>query len=232
MRVRYRFVPYGTAFQPCDGARPATDFEAKNLYRNEIAADVGGVFWPDSGSSQLPVIDHHFARTDQFPSATAAVLHSTEKVAEWWNRATAFEEVWLVTHVNPDFDAYASLYLIRSLEQWRGLKPMEFRMTPDAWRNLTPAEVSPIGAARFDWFSSPSLALNDEIRWRIFLGIVASYSDACKQAPCPKTQTGIVRSPWFPHPCPTSRSQPAPLDDRRSSRLIALSQNSNFGPSG
>jgi hypothetical protein len=193
MRARYRYVPYGTNFEPVKGARPSGERRPQLLYENEIAADVGGIFWRHAGSldsPRLPIIDHHFAREAQFPSASAAVLHSAAEVHRWWaDRRGHSADVWLVTHEFPDFDAFASLYLILSLKDWHRIDPAALGMASDSWRDMTEAEVRPKGSCRIDWFASPKATLEDEVRWRIALAVVASMSDGCRRFGCHKTQS-------------------------------------------
>ncbi len=70
--------------------------------------DVGGTCW--GANEPLPIIDHHFLRESQFPSASAAVLHKASQIRQ---RFGDQDLVWLVTHKEPDFDAFCSMYLAR-----------------------------------------------------------------------------------------------------------------------
>lgn len=84
MQFRYRFVPYGTRFVAAKGERHArgANHAERELFENELAADVGGSCWGHDGET-LPVLDHHFYRGDgQFPSATSAVLHHAARIRE------------------------------------------------------------------------------------------------------------------------------------------------------
>ena len=113
MHFRYRFVSFGTRFVAAAGQRPERRHQARELYENELAADVGGVCWGYE-DQPLAVLDHHFHRPDgQFPSATSAVLHNVPRIFERFRDRS--ETIWLVTHRSPDFDAFASLYLARSV---------------------------------------------------------------------------------------------------------------------
>src|SRR5215471_6049744 len=79
MRVQYRFVNFGTRFEAAGGSRPLdSENNPANLHENEIALDVGGCCW-GYDKCDLAVIDHHFERPGQFPSASVAVLH----LAQW-----------------------------------------------------------------------------------------------------------------------------------------------------
>jgi len=185
MDFRYRYVPFGTKFEPVDGCRPHDCSDAHLLFRNEIAADVGGVFWGHPVDGLIPVVDHHFSREDQFPSAAAAVLHSAVRVHEWAESAVQSKEVVLVTHEYPDFDAFASLYLIRSLVgDWVEIPTKDLGLAPDSWRSLTPEEVPPYGRARIDWFRTPAMEVDENTRWLVLFACVASMVDNCKPFPC------------------------------------------------
>ena len=63
MQFRYRFVPYGTRFVAAKGERhaPRAHHAERELFENELAADVGGSCWGHDGET-LPVLDHHFYR--------------------------------------------------------------------------------------------------------------------------------------------------------------------------
>ena len=50
------------------------------LYANELVTDVGGTCW--DRNEPLAIIDHHFSRDGQFPSASAAVLHKAKLIRE------------------------------------------------------------------------------------------------------------------------------------------------------
>jgi hypothetical protein len=200
MQVHYRYVPYGTRFAGRPDERPSAegagaehqDKTVALLYENEIATDVGQRYWgrdKDGAAEELPVIDHHFAWEGQFPSASAAVLHSAAKVHEWWNRCShkGFQKVWLVTHRTPDFDALASLYLVRSLREENCIAGAELGIASDAWRDLTAAEHKG-GKQRFDWFSAPEDSVAAQARWRLGLAVAASLTDQCRRFECPRTQ--------------------------------------------
>ena len=167
-----------------DGGRPQDCTDGHLLFQNEIAADVGGVFWGDS-TDQVAVIDHHFSRENQFPSAAAAVLHSADRVHKWADLASRFTEVVLVTHEFPDFDAFAALYLIRSfVVQWAELPATALGIAPDCWRSLNQSEVPPNGRTRIDWFRTPTIEVDENTKWRVLLACVASMVDNCKPFPC------------------------------------------------
>ena len=110
---KYRFVRFGTRFTSADGARPNRSADPAALYRNELAVDVGSVCWGLDGET-LPVLDHHFHRAEgQYPSAAAAVLHNAHNIRELL--ANKDDEIWLVSHQQPDFDAFSAMYLARQI---------------------------------------------------------------------------------------------------------------------
>ena len=115
MEFRYRYVPFGTHFTGAPGvrtARPSPGLDESKLYENELAVDVGGGFAWAATAPSLPVIDHHFFRDGQFPSAAAAVLH---KAGEIYDRFLQVDDpIWLVTHRQPDFDAFCAMYLAQA----------------------------------------------------------------------------------------------------------------------
>lgn len=149
-RFRVREVGFGTKFSKGSGKRPDGEVQSDPdvLYDNEIAFDVGGKCYgivegdpADGGPAPCRdlVFDHHFVPRSGggFPSAAAAILHSTAIIQE---RLGAEELVWLVTHRSPDFDAACAGFLVRALlegtiaaegwEEW-GVHPAE-RIWPTA----------------------------------------------------------------------------------------------------
>jgi hypothetical protein len=194
MEIRYRYVPYGTRFEPHSGARTSAHADPLEwLFENEIATDVGQRFWPanpDGRSAPLAIIDHHFAAAGQFPSASAAVLHSVGAVSGWWDKCSiaGFEEIFLITHQGPDFDALASLYLLESFAEPGPFDPLELGLAPDGWRDLTPAEHTS-RRQRFDWLQSPPALLDPDVRWRLAIGVAASMTDQCRRFDCAPVQS-------------------------------------------
>lgn len=182
MQFRYRFVPFGTRFVSAAGLRRENGDRcpAHELFENELAADVGGVCWGDAGEP-LAVLDHHFYRdAGQFPAAAAAVLHHATRIRDKF--AGQYETVWLVTHRNPDFDAFASLYLARCLlagnlpaEGW-----VELGLRPDGWH-----------AARneIDWFRPQTANVPPDRRWAVLVAAEASRVDKCRPPQCPAQST-------------------------------------------
>src|SRR5579862_7466878 len=101
---RYRFVDFGTSFlgDPHVRAFDKGNESPATLFANELATDVGGTCW--DVNEPLPVIDHHFLRDAQFPSASAAVLHKAALIRARFAKLN--DVIWLVTHKEPDFDAF------------------------------------------------------------------------------------------------------------------------------
>lgn len=187
---RYRFVPFGTKFTLAAGARQSAKQGGPNeLFENEIVTDVGGTCLGHGGET-LPVIDHHFFReSGQYPSAAAAVLHNAGRIKDLANaicdRASteasgdSTAPVWLVSHVNPDFDALSSLYLIRRIfdgslesEGWE-----EFGIQPDGWY-ATREEI--------DWYQPKAARIPSPRRWAILVAAEAARTDNCRKARCPR----------------------------------------------
>jgi hypothetical protein len=113
MTFKYRYVGFGTNFEFAAGLRFDRETNPRSLHANEIALDVGNVCWGYNGEP-LAVIDHHFERPGQFSSASAAVLHNSELIGEKFGTGQD-GLIWLVTHVQPDFDAFCSMYLARAV---------------------------------------------------------------------------------------------------------------------
>src|SRR5689334_4316806 len=107
---RYRYVDFGTTFSgdPRTRGLRSGNEAPETLFANELATDVGGTCW--GVNEPLAIIDHHFLRETRFPSASAAVLHTASQIRE---RFGDQELVWLVTHREPNFDAFCSMYLAR-----------------------------------------------------------------------------------------------------------------------
>jgi hypothetical protein len=135
----YRSVGYGTRFEKCELWRPGDwrpnenapqdqqESEKRTLCFNEIAVDVGSNCLGYKGYS-LRVFDHHFQREDlqnsNFGSAALTVLSQAHAVADWarvvvgsCHPSVPIATVWLVSHVQPDFDAYCSCYVASRLIQ-------------------------------------------------------------------------------------------------------------------
>ena len=127
MHYAYRYVKYGPAFTSAPGLRPPGALSPgsdEQLFANELAVDVGSCCHGWDGCD-LPVFDHHFNRAGQFPSAAATVLLNATALQAVVNErmrqggAGADATIWLVTHREPDLDAFASMYLARALLERR-----------------------------------------------------------------------------------------------------------------
>ncbi len=115
---RYRYVDFSTVFTgdpQLRGAESGADAPG-TLFANEIALDVGRTCW--GPAEPLAIIDHHFAQDGQFPSTTAAVLHKSALIHQKFTNL-GDGVVWLVTHKEPDFDAFSSIYLARWIVEQR-----------------------------------------------------------------------------------------------------------------
>jgi hypothetical protein len=160
---KYRYVDFGTKFTKGEGVRPAENraTDPSQLHANEIAMDVGGECWGYEGCT-LPVFDHHFTRPDQYSSATIAVLDHAQAI-----RAEVGTQplVWLVTHRDPDFDAFCSMYAARVL--------LEQNIPALPWGHLNP-------------FDPDLTQVPKPHRWIALLGAYASLVDNCRRVGCRK----------------------------------------------
>ena len=196
MQFRYRHVPYGTDFTSADGVRteaktnparysePERDADAGRLYANELVVDVGGQCWGCKGEQQT-ILDHHFFRAGgQFPSAAAAVLHNAHRV---WERFHALDgDLWLVTHANPDFDAFCALYLARRLFEPADPARPESVVPHEGWDRAGLKENGWFGdKGEINWFQPYLHGLRPEQRWPVLLAAHAAVVDNCRRIPCP-----------------------------------------------
>lgn len=198
--VKIRYVNFGTRFQVIDSSenRPLnseTKFNDSRLFRNEFAFDVGGLCHGHEGQTAW-VLDHHLNRgDDNYPSASAAILHNAAAIishaAELDPQPECF---WLVTHVNPDFDALLSVYLAKYLlmECTNGTLPDGNSISfigqclhPDGWLDLpknSTLNSSSEDLRRFPWFD-PRLIPGDK-RWMILLASTACHVDNGRPLHC------------------------------------------------
>jgi hypothetical protein len=178
---RYRYVNFGTAFT--SDPRPRESENAlkvpATLFANELATDVGGTCL---GSNEpLAILDHHFSGEGQFPSASAAVLHKARLIRDRFAQS-AGDLLWLVTHQEPDFDAFCSLYLARwileagdALVDWQ-----DYGLHPEGWLNLPDRpEIQKI-----DWFNPDLSRVPPEHRWALLLASYASTLDGRQRISC------------------------------------------------
>jgi hypothetical protein len=189
MVFKYRFVGFGTTFSSRRGDRSVTDGQREPavLYENELAVDVGGVCWGYGGEDQ-PILDHHFTRPGQFPSASAAVLHNAERVTSRFAKSR-YEVIWLVTHVQPDFDALCAAYLARSIITDKG-GPVEWAgigINAAGWVDVDGPNLN-ANVPRINWFDPDLRAIPAEQRWRILLAAAASITDHGRRISCPRNR--------------------------------------------
>ena len=184
MEFRYRVVPFGTRFEPRTGERPVERRgEARLMYENEVAVDVGAVCWQTSGANR-GVLDHHFVPEDTgrqpFPAASAAVLHQAGLVAAAYR--DRYETVWLVAHEQPDFDAACAMYLARCV--------IEGKVPADGWSDvgLKPDRWEPGPKGIINWFQ-PRLPDDPARRWPILLAAYAAAVDNCRPIRCPRNRS-------------------------------------------
>ncbi len=184
MRFRYRYVGFGTGFSAAAAPRIATRADERDqgfLRENELAVDVGGVCWGHGGVDQ-PVIDHHFHRADggQFPSAAAAVLHLAPRIVDRFGGMDG--DLCLVTHREPDFDAFCAMYLARCLLE--GNIPSagwdHYGLKPHGWSH---------GKDEIDWFQPRLNGLPPKYRWPVLLAAYAACVDNGRQLACPRSRS-------------------------------------------
>src|SRR5579863_621520 len=174
---RYRYVDFGTSFagDPRTRGPQSGDQDPGTLFANALATDVGGTCW--GANEPLPIIDHHFQREAQFPSASAAVLHKASQIRQ---RFADQDLVWLVTHKEPDFDAFCSMYLARwiiddpnAAVDWR-----QYGLHPDGWMDVA-------NHRKIDWFNADFASVPAEHRWALLLASYASTLEARRRISCP-----------------------------------------------
>ena len=181
LTFRYRYVDFGTVFTGDLGTRPlgsANDSSA-TLFANELVTDVGGTCWGEN--EPLAIIDHHFSAEGQFPSASAAVLHKAKLIRDKFGHSS-FELIWLVSHQEPDFDAFCSMYLARWLMETADFPDFQsYGLHPDAW--FDPAAM-PI--PEINWFEPDLSRVPLEHRWPLLLASYASALDGRRRISCPR----------------------------------------------
>lgn len=197
VRFRYREVHFGTRFKRKEGIRfklnegnhDDPDLAGDCLYDNEIACDVGGRHLGIDDES-LNVIDHHFECEHQFPSATAAILHQLPLLAEQFKIPEAGSTIWLVHHKEPDFDAYASLYLVR---QWLSgnltlemLKGANLSTKNACFYRKESKDKERAGAMDWIGLKRVKLPLRDEGLWAFLLAAYASCVDQARRLEVPR----------------------------------------------
>jgi hypothetical protein len=177
---RYRYVDFGTVFTGDPRLRDAAAESPRTLFANELAVDVGGTCL---GSNEpLAVIDHHFPCDGQFPSASAAVLHKAQLIRDRFAQQES-DILWLVTHQQPDFDAFCSMYLARWIIESSdaAIDWASYGLHPEGWLDL-PQKPAP----RIDWFNPDLTRIPPEHRWPVLLASFASALDARRRISCPR----------------------------------------------
>jgi hypothetical protein len=218
MDIRLRLVPYGTSFRL--QAPQADEIDALRrdplnpgydvLCANEIVVDVGDTCYGYKNEQRL-IFDHHFDRGDKnYPSAAGAVLHHAcdilKEVNGRTNKVLHFTEkpqLWIVTHVHPDFDALCAAYLVRSLFEpapgdlakgdggglldVASLTRPELGLSRTGWNDIL-NERGEVISTRFNWYRPTHSALteSDPARWAMLLAAYAACVDNCKHIPAPR----------------------------------------------
>jgi len=184
LTFRYRYVDFGTVFTNDPRLRDvgAAAQSPATLFANELVTDVGGTCW--GSNDPLVIIDHHFSGNGQFPSASAAVLHKAQLIRDRFVQHHG-GVLWLVTHKQPDFDAFCSMYLARwiieapnAIVDWQS-----YGLHPDGWLDLP---YTPIPISKIDWFNPDLNRLPAEHRWPLLLASFASALDSRRRISCPR----------------------------------------------
>ena len=89
--------------------------------------------------------------------------------------------LWLVSHQEPDFDAFCSMYLARWIIEssdvvvdWES-----YGLHPDGWLDLPQR-------AKIDWFNPDVTGVPAELRWPLLLASYASALDGRRPVACPR----------------------------------------------
>jgi hypothetical protein len=180
LTFRYRYVNFGTVFTGDPRLRDGGNtLEAPGtLFANELATDVGATCL---GSNEpLAILDHRFARECQFPSASAAVLHKARFIRDRFAHSPG-DLLWLVTHKEPDFDAFGSLYLARWILEGADacVEWQDYGLHPQGWVDLQ-------DRSRIDWFNPDLSRVPPKHRWALRLASYASMLDGRRRIACPK----------------------------------------------
>ncbi|HEU4678596.1 MAG TPA: hypothetical protein VFS35_03680, partial [Terrimicrobiaceae bacterium] len=190
-----RFVPFGTSFRRAGATvrhSPSIP-DVSLLGDNEIVVDVGGCCFGylEPGSSEPEkalIFDHHFSRPNNYPSASAAVLHHAADIVKL---LAMQDDIWIVTHQEPDFDALCAVYLVKAL-----LGGTTNEADNQALVDLDPGVIAAYGLAREGWTEVPGTDGGDrrkidwfhpDVRpsvpagWAILLAAYASCVDSGKR---------------------------------------------------
>ncbi|MHC1764258.1 MAG: hypothetical protein AB9869_08125 [Verrucomicrobiia bacterium] len=187
MIFKYRYVGFGTVFAGAKGGRKGVVSAKENeavaakdestLFDNELVVDVGGICWGYRGEP-LCILDHHFPRPegDQFPSASAAVLHCAPLIKQQFSDPNG--TIWLVTHRDPDFDAFCALFLARRI--------LEGRLPATGWEDLGLQPTGWGGTSKEINWRNPSLPNDSECRVALLLAAHAAAVDNGWRISCPR----------------------------------------------
>ena len=179
---RYRFIDFATVFTGDSRLRGVNSpvESPGTLFSNELATDVGGTCL--GANEPLAVIDHHFSCEGQFPSASAAVLHKAQLIRDRFAQPE-FDVLWLVTHRQPDFDAFCSMYLARWIIE-NSHAPIDwasYGLHPEGWLNPPDGPTKKI-----DWLNPDLSHVPPEHRWPLLLASFASLLDSRRRISCPR----------------------------------------------
>jgi hypothetical protein len=177
---RYRYVDIGTVFRADPRQRAADDPDSSpaTLFANELACGVGDACW---GTNQpLAVLDPHPRHKADRSASSAAflVLQAAQLIAEKF--AHSGEVVWLVSHTQPDFDAFYSMYLARWIisEAGRNFDWTRYGLFPDEWDGLDYRASS--SRVVFELSDVPP-----DYRWPLLLAGYASLLESRRPIACP-----------------------------------------------
>ncbi len=177
---KYRYVDFGTVFTGAPGIRSVESGaeSPSTLYANELVTDVGGTCW--DRNEPLAIVDHHFSRDGQFPSASAAVLHKAKLIREKF-ASQQNNVLWLVTHKQPDFDAFCSLYLARWIveDTAAAIDWEPYGLHPDGW-------IDSADKRKIDWLDPDMNQVPLAQRWALLLASYASIIDNSRHLSCPR----------------------------------------------
>jgi len=179
---RYRFVDIGTVFTGDSRTRDAGNGgnSPATLFSNELACDVGGTCW--GLNEPLAIIDHPRPHEGRFPSASAAVLHKATRIRDRFVQPA--EVIWLVTHGEPDFDAFCSMYLARWVisDPAAAIDWERYGLDADGWVDLP-------HRSKIDWFAPDLSDVAKEHRWALLLVAYASMLEMRRHISCARERS-------------------------------------------
>ncbi len=121
------------------------------------------------------------------PFASAAVLHKASQIRQ---RFGDQDVVWLITHKEPDFDAFCSMYLARWIIDSPSAEVdwLHLGLQPNGW-------VDSAEGKKFDWFHPDLSIVPVEHRWAFLLASYASLLESRRRISCPRQRA--LRSVLF-----------------------------------